>query len=107
ARFSDAKVASSHPLNRPGAAGNTTTNTQTLTVNNPNGTPPTISLTAPAKDANITSPTAVTGSVSDDHVGVSYTVTVVPFDGSPSGVVSCASARRTSRDLYRFWSRYW
>jgi hypothetical protein len=66
------------------AAGNTTTNTQTLTVNNPSGTPPTISLTAPAKDANITAPTAVTGTVSDDHVGISYTVTVVPFDGSPS-----------------------
>jgi hypothetical protein len=55
---------------------------------NPTGTPPTINLTAPTPDqygnVYITSPTAVTGSVSDDHNGVSYTVTVIPFDGGAS-----------------------
>jgi hypothetical protein len=66
------------------AGGNTTTKTVTLTVTNPTGTPPTISLTAPSADANITALTSVTGTITDDHVGISYTVTVIPFDGSAS-----------------------
>jgi YD repeat-containing protein len=84
------------------AAGNTATSTQTLNVTNPAGTPPTITLTAPIPDPvthldpNITAPTAVTGTVSDDHIGISYTVTVIPFDGSPSFSIGSGSTTTAS-----------
>jgi RHS repeat-associated protein len=82
-------------------AGNVGTATATLAVSNPTGTPPTISVTAPVPDANgnvfITAPTAITGSVSDDHTnGVSYTVTVIPFDGSPSFQIGSGSTTSAS-----------
>jgi|GEM_PF-5786189 len=80
------------------AAGNTVTSTQTLTVSNPNGTPPTITLTDPTANENITAPLTLVGTVSDDNVGVSYTVTVIPFDGSPPKVIGSGSTT-TSNSL--------
>jgi len=80
---------------------NTGTTTASLAVNNLAGTPPTISLTAPTADQygniQITSPTAITGPVSDDHTnGVSYTVTVIPADGSPSFQIGSGSTTTAS-----------
>ena len=77
------------------AAGNTTTAPlQTVYVNNPSGTPPTIQLGTgyPAADAIITAPTAAFGAtVSDDHLGVKYDLWAIPFDGSPSKLISTSN----------------
>jgi hypothetical protein len=49
-----------------------------------------------ASGSHLPAPTAVTGTVSDDHVGISYTVTVVPFDGSPSVQIGRGSTTSAS-----------
>jgi RHS repeat-associated protein len=75
------------------ATNSTTAPLQTLVVNNPNGTPPTVQLGSnyPAADAVITAPTTLEATISDDHVGVSYTLLVIPFDGSPTQTISSGS----------------
>src|SRR5207244_1137306 len=79
------------------AAGNVSTAvTATLTVSNFSGTPPTVSVTAPASAAVITCPTAVTGTVSDDHLGISYAVTVLPSDGTPAVHIGSGSTTTAS-----------
>jgi hypothetical protein len=88
------------------AAGNTATSTQTLNVTNPTGTPPTITLTAPIPDPvthldpNITAPTAVTGTVSDDHIGISYTVTVIRSTAVPRSRSAAVRPPRPARSPF-------
>jgi large repetitive protein len=68
------------------AAGNMGTATQTLQVTNPAANAPTVQITSPSANAVITSPTAVVGTISAVTT-FTYTVTVIPFDGSPSKVI--------------------
>ncbi len=62
-------------------------------MSNPSGTPPTITLgnPYPALNAIITAPTTLTATVSDDHVGVSYVLQAIPFDGTPATTISSGS----------------
>src|SRR6266852_5857468 len=77
------------------AAGNTGTATGTVTVNPAATNPPTVQITAPlpiapATTAVITSPVAVSGVISAVTGATlnGYTVTLIPFDGSPSKVIA-------------------
>ncbi|HEV3082404.1 MAG TPA: PKD domain-containing protein, partial [Gemmataceae bacterium] len=85
------------------AAGNTTTAPlQTVYVSNPTGTPPTITPGTgyPAADAVITAPTTFSATVSDDHVGVSYVLQAIPFDGTPNVPISSGSTTTASSLLF-------
>ena len=75
------------------AAGNTATASQTLVVADPHdASAPDVELLTPADNAQVSSPTDVIGTVTDDNL-VFYTLSVAPFGTSTSP--SSLAAQRT------------
>jgi RHS repeat-associated protein len=84
------------------AAGNTTTQTATLTVADPTVTgAPTVALTAPAGGAAITAPVDIVGTASDPNL-LSWTVTAAALDGGASRIMAQGTSSETNAVLGQF-----